>query len=99
MLSTTLVVSFCKDGGGSVNVKLWFLVMYVQFLFFSYHNSARSNKHQMLSVSLHLISLSLLLPAVSVLPVGAHYVDILSEAVVSTLVCFSVMLHKDSPCR
>ena len=29
MLNTTLVVSFCKDGGGSVNVKLWFLVVYV----------------------------------------------------------------------
>ena len=28
MLITTLVVSFCKDGGGSVNVKLWFLVVY-----------------------------------------------------------------------
>ena len=26
MLITTLVVSFCKDGGVSVNVKLWFLV-------------------------------------------------------------------------
>ena len=31
MLITTLVVSFCKDGGGSVNVKLWFLVVYVPF--------------------------------------------------------------------
>jgi len=29
MLITTLVVSFCKDGSGSVNVKLWFLVGYV----------------------------------------------------------------------
>jgi len=29
MLITTLDVSFCKDGGGSVNVKLWFLVVYV----------------------------------------------------------------------
>jgi len=29
-LITTLVVSFCKDGGGSVNVKLWFLVVYVR---------------------------------------------------------------------
>ena len=29
MLITTLVVSFCKDGGGSVNVKLWFLVVHV----------------------------------------------------------------------
>jgi len=27
MLITTLVVSFCKDGGSSVNVKLWFLVV------------------------------------------------------------------------
>ena len=26
MLNTTLVVSFCKDGGGSVNVKLRYLV-------------------------------------------------------------------------
>jgi len=26
----TLVVSFCTDGGGSVNVKLWFLVGYVR---------------------------------------------------------------------
>jgi len=26
----TLVVSFCKDGRGSVNVKLWLLVVYVQ---------------------------------------------------------------------
>jgi len=30
MLFTTLVVSFCKDGRGSVNVKLWFLVVYVR---------------------------------------------------------------------
>ena len=30
MLISILVVSFCKDGGGSVNVKLWFLVVYVQ---------------------------------------------------------------------
>ena len=27
MLITTLVVSFCKDGGGSVSVKLCFLVV------------------------------------------------------------------------
>ena len=26
MLITTLVVSFCKDGRGRINVKLWFLV-------------------------------------------------------------------------
>ena len=30
MLIATFVVSFCKDGGGSVNVKLWFLVVYVR---------------------------------------------------------------------
>ena len=30
MLITTLAFSFCKDGGGSVNVKLWFLVVYVR---------------------------------------------------------------------
>jgi len=30
MLITTLVVSFCKDGRGSVCVKLWFLVVYVR---------------------------------------------------------------------
>jgi len=30
MLITTLVGSFCKDGRGSVNVKLWFLVVYVR---------------------------------------------------------------------
>jgi len=30
MLITTLAVSFCKDGRGSVNVKLWFLVVYVR---------------------------------------------------------------------
>ena len=30
MLIITLVVSFYKDGGDSVNVKLWFLVVYVQ---------------------------------------------------------------------
>jgi len=30
MLITTLVVSFCKDGSCSVNVKLWFLVVYVR---------------------------------------------------------------------
>jgi len=29
MLITTLVVSFCKNGRGSINVKLWFLVVYV----------------------------------------------------------------------
>jgi len=30
MLITTLDVSFCKNGRGSHNVKLWFLVVYVQ---------------------------------------------------------------------
>ena len=30
MLITTLVVSFCKDGGVSFNVKLWFLVVCVR---------------------------------------------------------------------
>jgi len=30
MLITALVVSFCKDGRGSVNAKLWFLVVYVR---------------------------------------------------------------------
>jgi len=30
VLITTLVVSFYKDGGGSVNVKLWFLVVCVR---------------------------------------------------------------------
>ena len=30
MFITTLVVSFCKDGSGSVNAKLWFLVVCVQ---------------------------------------------------------------------
>jgi len=30
LLITTLVVSFCKDGGGSVNVNLWFLVVCVR---------------------------------------------------------------------
>ena len=30
MLITTLVVSFCKDGGGSVSVKLCFLVVFVR---------------------------------------------------------------------
>jgi len=30
MLITTLVVSFCKDGGVSINVKLWFLVVCVR---------------------------------------------------------------------
>jgi len=29
-LMTTLVVSFCKDGGVSVNVNLCFLVLYVR---------------------------------------------------------------------
>jgi len=30
MLIITLDVSFCKDGGGSVNVKLYFLVVCVR---------------------------------------------------------------------
>jgi len=30
MLITKLIVSFCKDGGSSVNVKLWFLVVCVR---------------------------------------------------------------------
>ena len=30
MLITTLDISFCKDRGGSITVKLWFLVVYVQ---------------------------------------------------------------------
>jgi len=29
MLITTMVISFCKVGSSSVNVKLWFLVVYV----------------------------------------------------------------------
>jgi len=31
ILITTLVVSFCKDVGGKVNVKLCFLVVYVWY--------------------------------------------------------------------
>ena len=31
MLIITLVISFCKYGGGSVNVKLWFLVVHVRY--------------------------------------------------------------------
>jgi len=30
MLITTSVICFCKDGRDSVNVKLWFLVVYVR---------------------------------------------------------------------
>ena len=30
MVSTTLVVSFCKNGGVSFNAKLWFLLVYVR---------------------------------------------------------------------
>jgi len=30
MLISILVVSFCKNGNGSVNVSLWFLVLYVR---------------------------------------------------------------------
>ena len=30
MLITTLIVSLCKDGSGSVNVKLLFFVVYVR---------------------------------------------------------------------
>jgi len=30
MLITTLVVFFCKEGRGSINLKLWFLVVYVR---------------------------------------------------------------------
>jgi len=30
MLITTLVISFCKNGGVSVNVNLWFLVVCVR---------------------------------------------------------------------
>jgi len=30
MLITTLVVPFCKDGGVSLNVNLWFLVVCVR---------------------------------------------------------------------
>jgi len=32
MLITILVVSFCKDGGGSVKIKLWFLGLYVRYV-------------------------------------------------------------------
>ena len=31
MLIITLVISFCKYGAGSVNVKLWFLVVHVRY--------------------------------------------------------------------
>ena len=31
MLLTTVDVSFCKDGRGSVNVKLWLLVVCVRY--------------------------------------------------------------------
>ena len=34
VLITTFVISFCKDGGGSVNVKLGFLLVYVGVKFF-----------------------------------------------------------------
>ena len=30
LLITTLVISFCKDGRVSINVNLWFLVVYVR---------------------------------------------------------------------
>ena len=30
MLISTLIVSFCKDGRGNVNIKLWFLVVFVR---------------------------------------------------------------------
>jgi len=30
LLITTLVVSFCKDGGGNVNVNVWFIVVCVR---------------------------------------------------------------------
>jgi len=42
MLITTLVVSFCKDGGGSVNVKLWSLVVYVRCEVLFYINATPS---------------------------------------------------------
>jgi len=45
-----LVVSFSKDGGDSVSVILWFLVVYVRF---SYHNDTRSNKHQIHNTRYH----------------------------------------------
>ena len=32
-LFTTFVMLFCKDGGGSVNVNLWFLVVCVWCVF------------------------------------------------------------------
>jgi hypothetical protein len=50
MLISTLVVSFSKDGRGSVDVELWFLVVCVRcevvgrsVVLFSYHSDARSN--------------------------------------------------------
>ena len=30
MLITTLVVSFCKDGGVRIKLKLWFVVVYLR---------------------------------------------------------------------
>jgi len=54
---------------------------------------------ELLSVSLQVISLSLVLAAVFILQVGLHYKDILAEAVCFALIYFSVMLHKNAPCR
>ena len=54
---------------------------------------------ELLSVSLQVISVSLLLPTVSILQGGSLYEDILAEAVCSAVVYFSVMPHKDAPCR
>jgi hypothetical protein len=49
---------------------------------------------ELLLVSLQVISVSFLLPAVFILQVGWQYEDILAEAVCSALIYFSVMLHK-----
>ena len=55
MLSTTLVFSFCRDGRGSVNVKLWFLMVCVRcevlcrsVLFFStlYRDGDKEDEYQ-----------------------------------------------------
>jgi len=50
MLITTLVISFLKDGRGSVNVKLWFLVVYV-------HTETYTTKNHNFTLTLSLPSL------------------------------------------
>jgi len=62
MLITTLVVPFCRDGRGSVNVKLWFLVVYMFAVKLSSTTEWQRTSHQTYTTKNHNFTLTPSLP-------------------------------------